>query len=256
MYVSIHISDGLGNRFFQLAAMIWYSKKHKCKPVFIRQWINKNSHSGPYDIDFYFPEIPLLETIPEDNWSSLVTPFSHAHKYIDLQLVNTNVLLKGYFQAWQYIDLPIPRVLLEPGFHTPNSFFLHVRRGDYLHPACKHHVVDLNNYLKRAYALMPSDATVIVCSDDIIWCKQNIPSLVGNGNYVFYEGDNYETLRMMVHCDLGGICANSTFSWWGAYWGHRMNSNRLYTMPDIWGYKPLPPAEDLLPPWATIVAVV
>ena len=253
MYVSAQISDGLGNRFFQVAAMLWYAKRYGFTAAFVKQWIHKNSHPGPYGIEFFFPELPVLDTIAEQ-WAKAELPFALLHKYVDIPKTECDITLQGYFQAWQYVDIEVPSVLQTKGFHIPRSFFLHVRRGDYLHSALKHHLVDLRNYIRRACALLPSNATVIVCSDDITWCKETIPSEIGRQDCVFFEGDDYETLRMMVHCDQGGICANSTFSWWGAYWGHRMDARRIYTMPDIWGYAPLPPADDLLPPWATIVS--
>lgn len=253
MNVSAQLSDGLGNRFFQVAAMLWYTKRYGHNPVFVKQWILKNSHPGPHDIEFYFPDIPVQD-VSNAAWSTFQPPFSAAHSFLEIPHTESNVLLKGYFQAWQYVDIEVPSVLRTIEFHIPNSFFLHVRRGDYLHSACKHHVVELTNYIRRASSLFPSDATVIICSDDINWCKLALPNIINRTDYVFFDGNDFQTVAMMVHCDLGGICANSTFSWWGAYWGHRLDSNRLYTMPDLWGYAPLPPADDLLAPWATIVA--
>jgi hypothetical protein len=250
MYISAQISDGLGNRFFQVAAMLWYSKLYGHKPVFIKSMIKENSHPGPYGIEFYFPDIPFKEL--EGKCVIVETQFSLSHTFINIPHVEGNLQLKGLFQAWQYVDIPLPSVLRTSEFHIPNSFFLHVRRGDYL--VCKHHVVNLEEYMKRAIALMPSNSTVIVCSDDISWCKSDLPKIISRTDFIFYEGNDYQTLAMMIHCDKGGICANSTFSWWGAYWGSRVDPSRIYTVPDVWGYAPLPPAGDLLAPWTTVVS--
>jgi hypothetical protein len=250
MYVASKICEGLGNRFFQVAAMTWYAKKHGHKAVFVKTWMYTNSHPGPHGIEFYFPNLLILDE-PEGSWSICEPPFSTNHTFIDIPKIEGNIYLLGYFQVAQYVDVPVPQVLVDPGFVIPHSYFLHVRRGDYLHEACTHHVVDLTLYMTRARGLFPSDATVIVCSDDIEWCK----STISGASVVFFDADDYATLRMMVHCDLGGICANSTFSWWGAYWGHVVDPSRLYTMPSVWGYTPIPPADDLLPPWASIIPV-
>jgi hypothetical protein len=72
---------------------------------------------------------------------------------------------------------------------------------------------------------------VIICSDDIPWCKETIPLELGLKDCVFFEGDDYETLRMMVNCDLGGICANSTFSWWGSY---LIDREKIVVFPKKW----------------------
>jgi hypothetical protein len=39
-----------------------------------------------------------------------------------------------------------------------------------------------------------------------------------------------ETLKIMANCNGGSICANSTFSWWGAY----VNKDRPIYMPFPW----------------------
>lgn len=258
MYVSPYISDGLGNRFFQVAAALWYAKKYGHECVFVKSWIKENRHPGPHGIEFYFPSIPIVEALGA--WSAAEQHTLSSSTFMDIPFVETNLQLKGFFQAWQYVDVPLPPVFRTSDFRIPNSYFLHVRRGDYLHPACKHHAVDLTQYMRRAVALMPRDATAIVCSDDIEWCVKNIPGLVSR-SCLFFDGDDYKTLAMMIHCDLGGICANSTFSWWGAYWGSLaatgkgQRRNRLYTIPSIWSYPPAPPATDVFAPWLTVVPI-
>ena len=49
-------------------------------------------------------------------------------------------------------------------------------------------------------------------------------------NYTFIKEDEITTLAMMANCIRGGICANSSFSWWGAF----LNPNRTIVMPDKW----------------------
>ena len=108
--------------------------------------------------------------------------------------------------------------------------------------------------MRRACSLFPNDAVVIVCSDDIDWCKDNIQALTGRNNIIFYDGDDFTTLQTMIHCDLGGICANSTYSWWAAYFGSKVDPARTYTLPHIWGEPgSMPPAGDLLAPWTIII---
>jgi hypothetical protein len=58
---------------------------------------------------------------------------------------------------------------------------------------------------------------ILVFSDDISWCKDNLKFDKMN----FIEGlDNVEDMWLMSLCD-NNIIANSSFSWWGAW----LNSN-------------------------------
>jgi hypothetical protein len=39
----------------------------------------------------------------------------------------------------------------------------------------------------------------------------------------------------MLSCGLGGISANSTYSWWACYIGHYFHPLRKYVIPSNWG---------------------
>jgi len=36
-------------------------------------------------------------------------------------------------------------------------------------------------------------------------------------NGIYLEKDELETLYIMANCGYGGICSNSSFSWWGGF---------------------------------------
>src|SRR6185312_6526032 len=81
--------------------------------------------------------------------------------------------------------------------------------------------------------LLSSSATsVIICSDDISWCRstflsEEYPHL----KFIFCtETSAIQTLCIMISCNRGGICANSTLSWWGAYLG----LGKHYFLPEPW----------------------
>jgi hypothetical protein len=137
------------------------------------------------------------------------------------------------------------------------TVFLHVRRGDYLHQFNQHHYVDLSGYYERALGLF-SGAYVVVCSDDLAWCKSVLPARypgVSADKWIWFDGDEYATLGVMRGCVLGGICANSTFSWWGAYLSRSLE--KLFTMPDTRTYnRPgFPLGVDIYPQWVERVPV-
>lgn len=110
---------------------------------------------------------------------------------------------------------------------------LHVRRGDYVELASLK--LTLSYYeeaLQLFFQLFNYEYfKLIVFSDDIAWCKENI-----NGENVYYSenNSNYVDMCMMSLCNHN-IIANSSFSWWGAY----LNSspNKVVVCPkDYVGY--------------------
>ena len=264
------IGDGLGNRLFQIAAMLGYVERHGGQAVFVKELVKANAKQpGGERVCDYFPDIPTIgdDELAGLKWTELREEFVDAMTYRPLPFVFGNVKLCGAFQSERYFPSGgvrltgvVPRVLRvrEP------TVFLHVRRGDYLHPFNQHHYVDLARYYERALALF-SGAYVVVCSDDLEWCKAVLPSRypeVSAEKWIWFSGDEYMTLSAMMGCTLGGICANSTFSWWGAYLGlypfrGRGSGDKLVTMPSLWiqlraGF---PKAVDIYPAWAEKVSV-
>jgi hypothetical protein len=260
-YICPRISDGLGNRFFQVAAALGYAERFGHVPVFVDDWIVKTNHTGPKSIKDYFPALQTIGLMP--GWTLLEELATDCFTFNSLPHVGGHVHLKGYFQSERYFPaagVPRPATLAGLESRYRNFAFLHVRRGDYLLPVCRHHYVDLDSYYHYALALFAdSDTRILVCSDDIAWCKQTLVAryadLISPERWEFLPADasDYDTLRAMTACGRGGICANSTFSWWGAYWGRLTNGcNGIYTMPSSWG-SALPPTHDLFPAWATLL---
>lgn len=266
-YITCKISDGLANRFFQVAAMLGYAEAHGHTPVFVRDWVLSTNHAGPKSIYDFFPSIPIRSSTEVSQWIVADEHAAAAYMYSTIPSIPENVKLNGYFQTEKYfprggIDLP---ACLQTSSAWSSYAFLHVRRGDYLNPLCRHHYVDLENYYRYALSMFShSDTRILVCSDDIEWCRSTLPGRYGDlipaDRWSFFTGDDRETLGAMVSCGRGGICANSTFSWWGAYWGRRRSLTSsgikpIYTMPFVWGHPPLPTPVDLHPSWAVVLPV-
>jgi Glycosyl transferase family 11 len=215
-----------------------YAEKHGHTPVFIREWIKDNpSQPGGNKVCSLFPGIQTMSLGEvSGEWAVIKPPFEAAMTYVELPFVDGHVKLDGYFQSSRYFPVSaLPIAGLKPTVLDP-AVFLHVRRGDYLHPFNAHHSVDLTEYYERALILFPDNALVYVCSDDIEWCKATLPgrygSVVKAHRWRWVVGDEFETLSVMMGCSLGGMCANSTFSWWGAW----LNpfAEKLVIMPELW----------------------
>ena len=106
---------------------------------------------------------------------------------------------------------------------------LNVRRGDYLTQPTRHPVITLD-YINEAYRNLPQHDILLIMSDDINWCKENIKL----PNSVFVDPSKYwdhEGIWLLSLCDHF-IISNSTFSWWGA-WLSKTN-NKIVISPDTW----------------------
>lgn len=98
---------------------------------------------------------------------------------------------------------------------VPSKAAVHVRRGDYLDPGMPHAPCPVGYYEAAAELVLAEapDTTFVVFSDDLDWCRRELPFR----DPVFVEGNpDWLDLALMTRCEHH-ICANSTFSWWGAF---------------------------------------
>jgi len=157
---------------------------------------------------------------------------------------NTPTAFAGFYQSEKYfikynkavIDLfSPPRIFLNkvfefyPFFNNEIVAAINVRRGDYLTQPTRHPVIS-KEYILRAYEQLPHHDKLLVVSDDIEWCKENIdlPNIVFNDNSKFWDG---EALWLLSLCDHF-IISNSSFSWWGSYLSR--TDNKIIIAPSTW----------------------
>lgn len=136
--------------------------------------------------------------------------FRHAYIYAQMR---KGLIPDEYVQDEEYFKDYAREIkqIFGSGIGKIDQVAIHVRRGDYVNNPF---YVDLmkTGYYEKAMDEFP-DASFLVFSDDIEWCKkQNIFSKCD-----FVEGNSeLEDLNLMASC-IGHIIANSSFSWWGAY---------------------------------------
>jgi len=157
---------------------------------------------------------------------------------------NTNI--DGFFQTEKYFkhieneireDFEFIDGILEPCKEFISQFseviFLHVRRGDNVGREDLCRIPTLENYYTKALNYFSDTTAVLVCSDDIEWCKEQkffdedrfyLSENNERYNHKCLDGDNvlrnstipYVDLCLMSLCN-GGIIPTSTLSWWGGY---------------------------------------
>jgi hypothetical protein len=231
---------GLGNQMFQVAAAIVYQEE-KGKTVLLPKEFynhhNKNHQEYADTVFRYFSDridLSFDQTVIDHFLSNGIFTKHSISPGFDAwtpEDISGNVLLHGYYQFYPTLEPHETRIRelylegLQPlvSQYTPSETFvgIHIRRGDYLKaPHSEWLPTQPPEYYKAALEYFDTTSkTFFIFSDDLEWCKnqgvfQKLPQKV----YID-EPDECKTLSLMTMCRGGFICANSTFSWWGAFLG-------------------------------------
>ena len=123
-----------------------------------------------------------------------------------------------------------------------NTISIHFRIGDYKKVSDFHPILKYEYYhksLNKIQSIYPNNAFTIYyfCEDEDIQDVSNKISIlkINFPNYSFIRGDNtladWEQMLFMSCCHHN-IIANSSFSWWGAYFNK--NLHRIVCYPSVW----------------------
>ena len=181
---------------------------------------------------------------------------------------NNNIFARGYFQTEKYlIDYrkEILEILKEPSYVTEyidtlnktelgEAYFMHIRVGDYLQSPP--HWVHLEKYYIRCLNLIPDNTPIYVFSNfpnDIIVHYPNIIEILKHRKTIIVNiDDEVISLYLMSRCRKGGICSNSSFSWW-ASWLNTNDEKKIF-MPEKW-YSIESNISDIHPSYVTVIPV-
>ena len=110
-----------------------------------------------------------------------------------------------------------------------------VRRGDFLSDNFKkqYYVCDEDYFMRAVNTIKQRcpDTALLVCSDDIDWCKENLKF---GDTQMFFEPKGLslaENVYMRAQCNHF-ILSNSTFSWWGQALSE--SSTKIVVAPKKW----------------------
>lgn len=236
---------------WQMAFLLSYAKKHGldyCVPTKVI-----NPHISGKQEAYRFPGIIYhSDPPPLTIWNE-----PHFH-YAEIPPMD-NVCFVGYFQSWRYYDEYREDVLKAFGFPwkmNKGVVSLHYRAGDYKKWNDYHPIVS-EEYIEKAvyYFAQRGYYNFLVFSDEIetireILTKQDrFPAMI---KFEYSEGkDEIEDL-VAISCCQHHVCANSTFSWWGAWLNQ--NENKIIMMPQKWfGDKIQNDTKDLYLPTSVIL---
>jgi hypothetical protein len=222
---------GLGNQMFQVAAALIYSVKTNKGIVLPLETPHIHRKSQPYETTIFRFLPTRLEVVVDDscmmwlcgNHNFIRYPSEPGFEPWEILDSEKNIILHGYFQSYpplkpyetyirnfflNALDNPIP---------NPELVGIHIRRGDFL-KFQDVHFLQTEDYYKNALEFFPNKKFRIF-TEDLDWVhQQEIFKTLSNVEIV-QEKDEILALKKMIECGGGFICANSTFSWWGAFLG-------------------------------------
>jgi hypothetical protein len=228
IFVSVNLNSGLGNQLFQLGFLHFIALLYNAKPFLLQSNTPKTQHTDKNYFDSIFKHFRSLYSPKEgaytvrenseqrvENWNLRLEEFK-----------NESILnFTGYFQQWVYmdairssfisfLDFSAQEHLLEK-YNVANKVFVHIRGGDFLEQRHRHHFLDLRKYYKTCESFHPEDEFVIFTNDES-YARQFLleNNLFARSSFIIE--DELGSLYLMSKCKAC-ICANSTFSWWGAY---------------------------------------
>jgi hypothetical protein len=272
---------GLGNQIFQIFATISYAIKSRNQFKFVNlTTLGGGSTTVRYTFwktffstiqPFLISELPQpIHVIRENGFPYNGFPISEAQ--------NQNVLIYGYFQSYKYFqenystiyrllnidemkDTLISNLNLTSDY-LENTVSMHFRIGDYKKIQDFHPLATYDYYERTLNCISSTNPHVefnilYFCEDSDIDDVLNIINKLVDKfpMYNFTRGfNNLEDWQQMLlmSCCHHNIIANSSFSWWSAYFNS--NKDKIVCYPSVWfGNAANIDTRDLCPPdWTKI----
>jgi hypothetical protein len=250
--IGVYLEGELCNRLFQLAFAYSFAKKHKTD-LRIEGWNTYTHHST----EIYtwlierFMALTNYDKRPLIQYHAQFTEGYQDYSTFCPPHINTeaDIFIRGFFQNEKYFVEYRDEILelfkepehigslIESSKYKPyleDAYFLHIRLGDYVDS--KKHWVNLEKYYINALSQIENDAIIFIFSNfpnDIQkYYNALVPHLHSRNIIVVQETDEVFNLFLMSKCKKGGICANSSFSWWGS-WLNKNESKKVF-MPSEW----------------------
>jgi len=272
---------GLGNQLFQIFATISYGIKSKNRFQFLKQESLGGGAGTTIRYTFwntFFAKFQpfLVYSMPHLH---IIREGSFAYKELPIhEMLDNNVMIHGYFQSYKYfqhhydvicrlLSLEYLKASVLDKFNLQVNDFaeiisMHFRLGDYkkiqhFHPLATYNYYErsLDNF-KKMHPLTPFKILFFCEEVDINDVLITINKLMAKfPEYAFERGDknlaDWEQLLLMSCCHHN-IIANSSFSWWAAYFNS--HADKIVCYPSVWfGPSANNDVRDLCPPqWTKI----
>lgn len=281
---------GLGNQLFIYAAGLSLARRHDVPLYVDRSWYQQDSNRK-FELDTFDFQATILDGSWKPSLASRIPHLSRVLRRLDRSLawgrtyhergymfdpvvesLQPGARLSGYLQSPKYFSSIAPELRASIwATRTTSSWYrtqlslltsatpwigLHIRRGDYLSETAQnfHGILDVY-YYQRALNSLGSDTAawpIVIFSEDADTANE-LGTFLGRDFRLAVapkESRPIESLLLMGR-STAFVCANSSFSWWGAWLG----ASRCHRVvgPRPWFRAREIDDRDLLPPeWLTV----
>ena len=276
--VSCNLKGGLGNQLFQIFATISYGRKYNRTVIFpYSQELRTGTIRNTYWHSFLKGLLQFTtygENMYKKNTELMVYPVLREqgfHYQMLTNIANNNVILDGYYQSYKYFENDIDFIYQQISlkelqqqvkdksasyFIGDTNISMHFRIGDYKAIQGCHPVMTYEYYNKalceiekccqgKKINVMYFHETVDTNDVNAIIDKLKQEHSSVEFTRIKDELSDWEQVLLMSCCDHN-IIANSTFSWWGAFFN--TNNNHIVCYPSLWfGNKLTHNTNDLFP---------
>ena len=290
-YVSCYLMGGLGNQLFQIFTTIAYGFENDRKVVFPYTKELKTGTIRNTYWDNFLGTIKDSHTVLNTENKFKNEMISHFPAIRETDFIyqpipcasNNEILLFGYFQSYKYFEESknkifdlihlekqqhqvIQEVALELFYDFEiRNISMHFRIGDYKKIQDCHPLMSYEYYEKalkyiisqkpsHPYQVLYFHEDVDTADVEIIVNKLKSQDMFSNIKFVRVQHnlDDWQQMLLMSCC-THNIIANSTFSWWGAYFN--TYSDKIICYPSLWfGQKLKHNTRDLFPEnWNKII---
>jgi hypothetical protein len=232
-----HLAGGLGNWLFQVAAAVKFAQDLGVQYCLVKEKAHRSPHSSTDYFSTILSKFNQRDTFRSEGVVQIVEPANFNHLDYRAMIsplcrrgVGIDVYLVGYFQHHEFVPRTFKHMLSLPSIDCSkvrDTCFIHIRGGDFL--TIPLHNINLDSYYRKSVAHMKSLGITkfSVFTNDKPHALRH--EFLNDVEYEFVDAPEIDSLVLMSEC-RAGICANSSFSWWGAY----LNPNRPICMPSKW----------------------
>lgn len=251
--ITTHVMGGIGNQLFQIFNLISYSLTQNISFFFEERKPDRSDR--PFYWDNFLKELkPYLKAVPlAVNMPLYKEEGFHFSKIMPFNKIHRTFRFYGYFQSYKYfehrkdeifklIKLEDQKQLVYNKYVSDfsNSISLHFRIGDYKNLQQHHPIMSIVYYIDALKYICKNtnknDWNIIyfyeeqdreMVTQNVAAIKCELPELTFTP--INTKIPDYEQILLMSLCQHN-IIANSTFSWWGAYFNN--NRYKIVTHPD------------------------